>query len=125
RFPHLLGACLPRQLLGSRYTNAGRRGARTTVQDCLSLRGVGASYGTHETARLTEIDLVLSAGELVCLLGPNGAGKTTLVRVASGLLAPAQGDVTLLGAPLASRSRAETARLLAVVEQQQEPAAGF
>jgi iron complex transport system ATP-binding protein len=95
------------------------------LEDCLSLRGVAASYGAGETDRLTDVDLVLAAGELVCLLGPNGAGKTTLVRVASGLLAPTHGDVTLLGAPIASRSRAETARLLAVVEQQQEPAAGF
>jgi iron complex transport system ATP-binding protein len=68
------------------------------------------------------VDLVLAAGELVCLLGPNGAGKTTLVRVASGLLAPNEGEVTLLGAPIASRERA---RFLAVVEQQQEPAVGF
>lgn len=71
------------------------------------------------------MDLTLGAGELVCVLGPNGAGKTTLVRVASGLLAASEGDVHLLGANVASLSRAEVARGLAVVEQQQQLAMGF
>jgi iron complex transport system ATP-binding protein len=71
------------------------------------------------------VDLAVGAGELVCVLGPNGAGKTTLVRVASGLLAPLEGEVSLLGAGIGSRARAETARLLAVVEQEQRPAEGF
>jgi iron complex transport system ATP-binding protein len=62
---------------------------------------------------------------MVCVLGPNGAGKTTLVRVASGLLAPRAGTVTLMGAPLSSRSRVEVAKVLAVVEQMQELAEGF
>jgi iron complex transport system ATP-binding protein len=76
-------------------------------------------------AELVRVDLHVSAGEIVCVLGPNGAGKTTLVRVASGLLAPWEGEVRLLGEPLTSRSRSEVARLLAVVEQIQEVAGGF
>jgi iron complex transport system ATP-binding protein len=102
------------------------------VQECLSLRGVTASYGPRQGARaaglapqLEGVDLDVRAGELVCVLGPNGAGKTTLVRVASGLLAPSKGTVSLLGAPLASRPRAEIARSLAVVEQMQDVAPGF
>jgi len=47
------------------------------------------------------------------------------VRVASGLLAARRGEVRLLGAPLASRSRTDVARVLAVVEQTQELAGGF
>jgi iron complex transport system ATP-binding protein len=71
------------------------------------------------------VDLRVAAGEIVCVLGPNGAGKTTLVRVASGLLPPRRGEVRLLGEPLASRSRANVARVLAVVEQMQEIAGSF
>jgi iron complex transport system ATP-binding protein len=71
------------------------------------------------------VDLSLGAGELVCVLGPNGSGKTTLVRVASGLLVPSEGEVHLLGADVARLPRAEIARTLAVVEQQQELAMGF
>lgn len=92
--------------------------------DCLSLRGVTAGYGAGEV-RLRDVDLVLGAGELVCVLGPNGAGKTTLLRVASGVLTPHSGEVTLLGKSLAGLPRAEVARALAVVEQMQELAMGF
>jgi iron complex transport system ATP-binding protein len=69
--------------------------------------------------------MTVAAGELVCVLGPNGAGKTTLVRVASGLLGVTSGDVHLLGRDVASLTRAEVARGLAVVEQQQELSMGF
>jgi len=71
------------------------------------------------------VNLHVAAGEIVCVLGPNGAGKTTLVRVASGLLAPWSGEVRLLGEPLATRSRTDVARVLAVVEQMQDVAGSF
>lgn len=89
------------------------------MRERLSLRNVTAGY-PPELRTLSDVDLTLSAGELVCVLGPNGAGKTTLLRVASGLLAPRAGDVRLLDRPLASLSRAEIATRLAVVEQMQE-----
>lgn len=92
----------------------------------LSLRNVTASYdGTADRAQLCDVDLSVHAGELVCVLGPNGAGKSTLIRVASGLLAPRAGDVRIFGEPLASRSRAEIAKSLAVVEQASTSAFGF
>jgi iron complex transport system ATP-binding protein len=97
----------------------------TSLEECLALRAVTASYAGGESPRLRAVDLVVGAGELVCVLGPNGAGKTTLVRVASGLLAPSNGEVVLLGAAIGSRRRAETARLLAVVEQDPRPVEGF
>ncbi len=94
------------------------------MAECLSLQGVTAGYGAGEV-RLRGVDLVLRAGELVCILGPNGAGKTTLLRVASGVLTPHSGEVTLLGKPLGQLGRADVARKLAVVEQMQELAMGF
>lgn len=95
------------------------------VRDCLLLRGVTAAYEGGAAPQLSAVDLAIAAGELVVVLGPNGAGKSTLVRVASGVLAPREGDVTLLGQPIGARSRAEIAKVLAVVEQQQEHAMGF
>lgn len=41
--------------------------------------------------------LRIEAGEFVALLGPNGAGKSTLLRVINGLVAPADGVVTVAG----------------------------
>ena len=102
------------------------------MRDRLSLRKVTAGYSPVPSSadappksQLNDVDLVVGAGELVCVLGPNGAGKTTLVRVASGVLGVTAGDVQLLGRDVASLTRAEVARGLAVVEQQQELSMGF
>lgn len=100
------------------------------MEASLFLRRVTASYEAgreRERAQLQlrDVELAIAPGELVCVLGPNGAGKSTLVRVASGLLPPLSGDVELLGAPLTSRSRAEIAKILAVVEQSPSFGLGF
>jgi iron complex transport system ATP-binding protein len=82
----------------------------------LAARGVSFAYrGGHG---LAGIDFELAAGELVGVLGPNGAGKSTLVRVLSGVSGPYRGSVRLLGDELASLSRREVARRLAVVPQE-------
>jgi iron complex transport system ATP-binding protein len=90
----------------------------------LVLRDVSAGYGAAQD-ELQSVNLHVNAGEMVCVLGPNGAGKTTLVRVASGLLAPRTGAVSLLGRPLHEETRVGIAKVLAVVEQMQELAEGF
>src|SRR5690242_1497096 len=43
------------------------------------------------------IDFELAAGERVGFLGPNGAGKTTTLKMASGLLHPTSGEVSVDG----------------------------
>jgi branched-chain amino acid transport system ATP-binding protein len=57
------------------------------------LRGVTAGYG--DSVVLRDVGLVVPARTIVALLGPNGAGKTTLLRVASGLLPPTAGRITV------------------------------
>jgi len=43
------------------------------------------------------VSMVVNEGELVAIVGPNGAGKTTTLRVISGLLKPASGEIRFLG----------------------------
>jgi iron complex transport system ATP-binding protein len=66
--------------------------------------------------------IAVPQGSLTGLLGPNGCGKTTLLRMLSGVLPPQRGRVLLGGVPLASMSRRDAARRIAVVPQETHPA---
>ena len=48
-------------------------------------------------AGVFEIDLEIPAGAIVGFIGPSGSGKTTTVRLLTGLLAPDEGAVRVLG----------------------------
>src|ERR1700692_3582611 len=43
------------------------------------------------------LDVRVRAGEFYTLLGPNGAGKTTTLRMATGLLKPDRGAISVFG----------------------------
>lgn len=58
-------------------------------------KGVSKSYG--KVTALRDVDLSVSAGEVVGLVGDNGAGKSTLVKVLSGAHMPDTGSVFLDG----------------------------
>jgi iron complex transport system ATP-binding protein len=64
----------------------------------------------------------IAPGSITGLLGPNGCGKTTLLNLLSGLLPAAEGHVTLDGRPLATLTRREVARRIALVPQETRPA---
>lgn len=49
---------------------------------------------------LEELDLRLAPGEWLLLCGPSGAGKSSLLRLLAGLDAPAQGQLTRMGAAI-------------------------
>jgi ABC-type branched-subunit amino acid transport system ATPase component len=58
--------------------------------------------GYAGAAVLRNVDMHVSAGEVVALLGANGAGKTTTLRAISGLVRPMAGRITFDGADVAS-----------------------
>jgi ABC-2 type transport system ATP-binding protein len=59
--------------------------------------GLGKRY--RRTWALRDCTLAIPEGHVVGLVGPNGAGKTTLLSIATGLLAPTSGTISVLGAP--------------------------
>ena len=61
---------------------------------------VGLSKYFKGLVALNEVDVSISAGEVVGLVGDNGAGKSTLVKILSGDLTPSAGQVFLDGAPV-------------------------
>jgi ABC-2 type transport system ATP-binding protein len=57
--------------------------------------GLGKAY--RRTWALRDCTLAIPDGHVVGLVGPNGAGKTTLLRLATGMLTPTRGTITVLG----------------------------
>lgn len=79
----------------------------------LQLREVSKTYGdgAAQVDALSNVDLVVAAGELVAVMGPSGSGKSTLLTVAGSLEQPTRGEVLIGGVPLSAVSRDERARL--------------
>lgn len=64
------------------------------------LRGSIASLWKREyeeKAAVNHISLSIKEGEFIGLIGPNGAGKTTLIKMLTGIIAPTNGKINVLG----------------------------
>lgn len=67
----------------------------------LDVRHLTAGYG--EGAVLHQLSIQIEAGTIAALIGVNGAGKTTLMRVISGMIRPASGEIIFDGQPISTR----------------------
>ena len=63
----------------------------------IDTRSVSKWYGN--LVAVNDVTLQVGPG-ITGLLGPNGAGKTTLLNLITGLAAPSEGEVTVLGEPV-------------------------
>lgn len=61
------------------------------------------------------LQLQVSAGEMICLIGPNGAGKSTLMRTLAGMQPPLSGQVLLGDTQLHNLPPTERAKRLGIV----------
>jgi putative ABC transport system ATP-binding protein len=79
----------------------------------VELRHVSKVYGTgaSKVHALRDVDMSVSAGELVAVMGPSGSGKSTLLTIAGSLEEPSSGEVFVGGFALASMSSNDRARL--------------
>jgi len=77
----------------------------------LSCRNLHKTYAGLEVAVLNGINLDIAHGEQVAIVGASGSGKSTLLHLLGGLDAPTQGEVSLLGQPLAQMSEAQRGEL--------------
>ncbi len=77
--------------------------------EILSLRGVTKTFGA--VAALTDVDLDVSAGEVLAVVGDNGAGKSTLIKILSGVHLPTSGSLKFEGKEVQINSPAEARAL--------------
>ncbi len=80
----------------------------------LTAENLGFRYGDREI--LHGLDLTVHSGDALAIIGPNGVGKTTLLRLLSGALKPAEGEVRFCGRVIRGVDRA-LARSVAFVPQ--------
>jgi ATP-binding cassette, subfamily B, bacterial PglK len=71
----------------------------------LKLQDVSFRYEGADVDALKGIDLVVRPGEVIGICGPTGGGKTTLMDIATGLLPPSSGLVTVDGQDLRAHAR--------------------
>lgn len=80
----------------------------------LELRHVTKRFG--QKVAVDDLSLTIEEGEFVGLLGKNGAGKSTTIKMATGLLEPSSGSITVLGLDLA-RNALEVRRRMGVMPE--------
>ena len=66
----------------------------------MAIKNDKAANGNNEI--LSNLDLSIEDGEIVCLLGRSGCGKTTLLKAISGLVQPLGGSISLHGREVSS-----------------------
>jgi branched-chain amino acid transport system ATP-binding protein len=74
----------------------------STREAMLDLRGVSKAFGG--LAVISDLDLVVGAGEIVSVIGPNGAGKTTLFNLITGIIQPDAGEIVFDGANVVGKA---------------------
>ncbi len=74
----------------------------------LEVKGLTTGYG--EIQVLWDVDVAVSAGEIVALVGANGAGKTTLLRSLMGLNPVWSGSIRFEGRDLTGMSTQQRVR---------------
>ena len=68
----------------------------------LSLDSIEAGYGRAALV-LRGLSVHVPPSTIVCLVGPNGAGKSTVLKVASGMLKPRSGTISVDGKDVTGR----------------------
>jgi ribose transport system ATP-binding protein len=69
--------------------------AKSGSEIALSLKNISKQYGVVQA--LNDVSVEFRAGEIHAVVGENGSGKSTLLGVASGVVEPNRGTVTIGG----------------------------
>jgi ATP-binding cassette subfamily B protein/subfamily B ATP-binding cassette protein MsbA len=88
-----------------------------SVRGQIALEHVSFAYPGSARPALSDVNLVVEAGQMVALVGPSGAGKTTLSNLVARFYDPTSGRVTLDGRDLRDYDVESFRLLLGVVEQ--------
>ena len=83
----------------------------------LQLQQLNFHYPEQTQLVLSDLDLVINAGERVALVGPSGAGKSTLFQLLQRFYVPSSGSILLDGIDIAALSPPDLRAQFALVPQ--------
>ena len=83
----------------------------------LQLQQLNFHYPEQTQLVLSDLDLVINAGERVALVGPSGAGKSTLFQLLQRFYVPSSGSILLDGIDIAELSPKDLRAQFALVPQ--------
>jgi putative ABC transport system ATP-binding protein len=74
----------------------------TTLPSVVSVRHLTKTFGDGDLAvhAVNDVDLDITAGEVILVMGPSGSGKTTLLLMLGAMLRPSSGSVLIDGIDL-------------------------
>lgn len=84
--------------------------------DTCAIATYGLTRRFGEFVAVDNLDLRVAAGQFFGFLGPNGAGKSTTIKMLTGLLAPSDGRISILGTDLVANP-VEVKRQIGVVPE--------
>jgi len=73
---------------------------RVELRKAIKCSKVSFSYDQGEPRVISDLDLLIRAGETTAIVGPSGAGKSTIADLMMGLIAPDRGRVLVDDMPL-------------------------
>ncbi len=76
---------------------------------------IGYRSGKNQTKVMSNINVELKRGQLVCFMGPNGVGKSTLIRTLIGAQKALAGNIFFENKNFSNISAAELSKLVSVV----------
>jgi len=82
----------------------------------LDLKDVCFSYEKGRSI-ISDLSFSIDEGDFIGLLGANGSGKSTILKLASGLLRPSSGRITLWGNDLLREKGRDRAKLISYLPQ--------
>lgn len=87
------------------------------LRRALELNNVSYAYPGAERSGLSDVSLIINAGERIGVVGASGAGKTTLADVILGLLRPQTGEIRTDGTAITKDSLRAWQQTVAYVPQ--------
>jgi len=83
------------------------------------------TIGYQDKTLLSNLNLTINKGEMICLIGANGSGKSTLIRTLLGLTPAINGTVFIQDKPLANLNLKELAKHISIVLTNAVPLSNF